>query len=167
MVPFLTVVLFAFLCSNIIFAQQNSRLEIGGSRELNKANNERYILDLINGQRAKYSLGSLRWNSSLSDLARSYSKKMARERFFSHYDNDGKSLAERASEMKITKWRLIGENLFMCEGYDQFAQLAVKGWMKSPGHRQNILENRFNETGIGIAKSRDGTIYITQVFMAK
>lgn len=128
---------------------------------------EKKIFELINKERNKYNLNDLNWNSDLADLARAYSKKMARENFFSHYDENGNSVSERAKAMKISKWKKIGENLFMSQGYEKFSQLAVKGWMRSQMHRQNILEANYNETGIGIAKSRNGTIYVTQVFLQK
>lgn len=126
---------------------------------------EQNIFELVNSEREKRGLDSLEWNSKLADLARAYSQKMARERFFDHFDNQGNSVAERAKARRITKWRQIGENLFMCDGNQKFSQLAVKGWMKSRGHRQNILEENYNQTGIGVARSRDGMIYVTQVFM--
>lgn len=123
---------------------------------------ERKIFDLVNRERSKKGFGNLIWNSKLAELARSYSEKMARERFFSHFERNGIDVAGRA---KNIKWRLIGENLFMGDGYEKIEQIAVKGWMKSPTHRDNILEGKFNETGIGLARSRDGMIYITQVFI--
>lgn len=130
-------------------------------------NEERKIHDLINKERKRYKLDLLAWNSDLGNLARDYSKKMAKENFFSHYERNGKMVADRARAMKIVSWRKIGENLFMCQDCENISQISVKEWMKSPSHRSNILERRFNETGIGIAKSRNGTIYITQVFLQK
>jgi uncharacterized protein YkwD len=134
----------------------------------NLFNDERKIFELINKERQKKSLNSLSWDSKLADLARSYSQKMARESFFDHYDRNGNSLADRAKAMRITGWRLLGENLFMCDDVDEeYSNIAVKGWMKSSGHRQNILERKFNQTGIGVARSRDGMIYVTQVFVQR
>jgi uncharacterized protein YkwD len=47
---------------------------------------------------------------------------------------------------------------------DKIAADAVTGWMKSPGHRRNILEKTYQKTGIGISISKDDKVYITQVF---
>jgi uncharacterized protein YkwD len=110
-------------------------------------------------------LSELFWDENLARLARNYSKEMARESFFSHYDRDGNSVVERAQNSNIRGWNRIGENLFFCEGYDDFDALAVRGWMNSSEHRQNILDGKFTATGIGIAQTRDGRIYITQVFI--
>jgi uncharacterized protein YkwD len=164
---------FGLIVSAIFFSHQATYSQ-NNSREITFANETNFLFDeednifeLINRQRNRKSLSSLVWNDDLADVARNYSRKMARERFFSHYDREGKAVNERVAAMKITRWKVLGENLFMAEGYDEFAQVAVKGWMESKYHRQNILDGRFNQTGIGAAKSRDGTVYITQVFMGK
>jgi uncharacterized protein YkwD len=131
----------------------------------NLSSDEYAIHDLINNERRKKGLSELFWDENLARLARNYSKEMARESFFSHYDRDGNSVVERAQNSNIRGWNRIGENLFFCEGYDDFDALAVRGWMNSPEHRQNILDGKFTATGIGIAQTRDGRIYITQVFI--
>jgi uncharacterized protein YkwD len=143
-----------------------ARVTAGAAPEGNSFDNEeRKIFELINKERRKYDLHPLDWSSELADLARSYSKQMARENFFSHYDPRGNSVAERAKAMKIKRWHKIGENLFMCDGYEKFTNLAIKGWMNSPSHRENILEIDYNATGIGVARSSNGAIFVTQVFL--
>jgi uncharacterized protein YkwD len=128
---------------------------------------EREIFDLINRERSRKGLGELNWDSDLSRLARAYSQKMARENFFSHYDGDGKAVDDRAKDMRLKSWRKIGENLFFCEGYDNPNAMAVSGWMKSPTHRDNILDPDYTDSGIGIAVTNGGRIYITQVFITR
>ncbi|MGI8494448.1 MAG: CAP domain-containing protein [Pyrinomonadaceae bacterium] len=39
--------------------------------------------------------------------------------------------------------------------------------MLSPSHKENILDKRWKETGIGIAIASDGTYFFTQVFILK
>lgn len=128
---------------------------------------EREIFELINQERSKKGLGDLVWDSNLSRLARDYSAKMARENFFSHQDRSGESVDGRAKNMRIKNWSKIGENLFFCEGYDNPNLMAVRGWMKSPSHRDNILDPDYNVSGIGIAESENGRIYFTQVFIER
>jgi uncharacterized protein YkwD len=128
---------------------------------------ERRILDLINRERAKKGLSSLEWNSDLARLARNYSQQMAQENFFSHYDRDGFSVFERIKSTKINDWNKLGENLFECTGTREFISLSVEKWMQSPGHRRNILDSEFNTSGIGVAMTRDGKIYVTQVFLRR
>jgi uncharacterized protein YkwD len=131
----------------------------------NLSSDENEIYNLINDERRKKGLGELGWDNNLAQMARSYSKKMAKESFFSHYDSDGNTVVDRVQDSNIRGWRKIGENLFFCEGYNDFDLLAVRGWMNSPEHRQNILDRQFTTTGIGVAQARNGQIYITQVFI--
>lgn len=140
---------------------------VSSSSAANLDSDEREIFDLINAERRKKGLGELTWDASLSRLARAYSEKMARENFFSHYDGNGEAVDDRARAMRIKNWSKIGENLFFCEGYDNPNATAVRGWMKSPTHRKNILDPDYNVSGIGIAQTESGKIYVTQVFLER
>lgn len=122
------------------------------------------IFQLINRERSSYRLANLLWDDDLADVAENYSKQMARGNFFSHYDRKGLTVVDRAERSGIVRYRKIGENLFYCQNCPDFTFDAVKGWMKSPSHRRSIVDN-FNATGIGIAKSKNGEIYITQIFL--
>lgn len=137
--------------------QQQTRGNLGGD--------EFQIHYLVNNERRKKGLSDLYWDNGLASLARAYSRQMARESFFSHFDRNGKSVVDRARQSNITGWSKIAENLFFCEGIDTVDSTAVRGWMNSSGHRRNILDREFNETGIGVAQTRDGRTYITQVFI--
>ncbi|MCD9189616.1 MAG: CAP domain-containing protein [Pyrinomonadaceae bacterium] len=125
------------------------------------------IFELVNRERRKKGLSNLYWDDDLSKMARNYSKKMARGNFFSHYDEDGESVIERAAKSRVSGWRKIGENLFYCEGMDNYQSVAVKGWLRSASHRQNMLDRSWTDSGIGIAKSRNGRVYVTQVFIKR
>lgn len=151
---------FAFLCpillSQVVTAQRNFYSS--------DYQNESQIFSLINRERTKYGLGQLGWNPGLADLARRYSEKMAREQLFEHIDSDGNDVVARARKGHIRGWSKIGENLFMCSPTDEYTSLSIRGWMRSPSHRENILDPEWRDTGIGIARSRNGDIYITEVF---
>jgi len=176
-VKFSRIALFAFLGVFLLAAVSVSaqRVRIGKSatgvvssnRESrgNLANDEFQIHYLINNERRRKGLGDLYWDDDLAQLARAYSRQMARESFFSHFDRSGNSVVERAQNSDIRGWSKIGENLFFCEGYDDFDALAVRGWMNSSEHRRNVLDRQYTTTGIGIAQTRGGEIYITQVFV--
>ncbi len=167
--------LFAALFTSIIFLSgnvfaidniDNSLFYSGSSAaSFSRSVGERKILDLVNEEREKRRMPILKWDSRLANLARSYSSKMARENFFGHKDSNGSTLIQRAKEFNITDWSGIGENLYYCKGFDDPTEPAFAGWMKSAGHRSNMLNNSWKTTGIGIARSSDGKIYVTQVFM--
>jgi len=47
---------------------------------------------------------------------------------------------------------------------EELSESIVDGWMDSPGHRENILTPNFDREGVGIVKTGDSKIYITQNF---
>jgi uncharacterized protein YkwD len=125
------------------------------------------IFALVNGERQKNNLNALVWDNQLAEIARDYSKRMAEENFFDHFDPQGADVVVRAKKAKLKHWSKIGENLFSIEGMKNFDAFAVKNWMESPTHRQNILDKDFNTAGIGIVESGNGEIFITQVFIKR
>lgn len=131
----------------------------------NFGNEEFEIFELVNNRRQKSRLGQLEWDSDLAKMARRYSEEMARGNFFSHYDKRGRSVSDRAEISGIRGIRGIGENLFFCNGIDDFSGVALKSWLNSSGHRKNMLNPEWTATGIGIASDRSGKIYVTQVFI--
>ena len=120
------------------------------------------VFELVNRERSRARLRPLVWDDRLAEVARNYSRRMAREGFFDHYDPNGKTVMDRASRLK--NWSDIGENLFVCDETPDYARTAITGWMKSPTHRTNLLDRSWTATGIGIATARDGSIFVTQVF---
>lgn len=128
---------------------------------------EREIFRLVNAERARKRLGPMEWSDRLANMARAYSKQMSKGNFFSHYDAEGKSVTDRAYSRRIFDWKKIGENLFYSRGVEDYTGFAVKGWMKSPSHRANILDPVWTETGIGAYEGDDGKVYVTQIFVRR
>ena len=160
---------FCFLLNQNALAQRTksvtARVGTKSNATRNFAGDEYQIFSLVNNERRRKRLTDLVWDDQLARLARRYSEQMARGNFFSHYDQNGDSVVERARNARLKGWSKIGENLFFCEGLDDFNAFAVRGWMQSPSHRRNILDGAWTKTGIGVASTRDGRVYITQVFM--
>lgn len=125
---------------------------------------EREILNGVNAQRTRNGLEPLASDSELTRLAREYSRRMAREDFFSHTAPNGDTLIDRVKEADF-RYSLIGENLFKSVNVPtaRFPKVAVQGWLDSPGHRKNMLRDGFTETGVGVWKDGD-TLYATQLF---
>ncbi|MEP7214499.1 MAG: CAP domain-containing protein [Acidobacteriota bacterium] len=128
---------------------------------------ERRIFGMLNEVRAENGLSPLIWDDQVAELARVHSQSMADYKFFSHKDMDGMTVDGRAESYGLTGWRGIGENIATMRGQSDPAAIAVKTWMQSPGHRQNILGGRWNDSAVGIAVANDGTYYFTQVFMLR
>jgi uncharacterized protein YkwD len=125
------------------------------------------IFELVNRERRRRAAGALKWNDQLANVARNYSRQMARENFFGHSDRRGRSLHDRLDAANIDDWAGIGENLFFCKGYDDYAALSIRGWLESSSHRRNMLNPTFTETGIGVATAGDGRVYVTQIFLKR
>lgn len=61
---------------------------------------------------------------------------------------------------QVRHWRALGENVG-CGGGEDAIQRAFMG---STEHRSNILSRTFTQVGIGTARSRDGRLYVDEVF---
>jgi uncharacterized protein YkwD len=121
---------------------------------------EAEIANLVNEERAKAGLASLRINTDLMGLARERSQDMVTRGYFSHYDPDtGEAIAHRWSAAEnISQFSLrfdvVPPNL---------AQRIVGSWMESDGHRANILKSEAQRTGVGVA-ANETQIVVTQLF---
>jgi uncharacterized protein YkwD len=128
---------------------------------------EKQAFDLINKKRSEAGLEPLVWNDELAELARLHSQDMADQKYFSHRGSDGSMVDDRADKLGIKNWSAIGENIAFERGFDDAANFAVERWMESPTHKQNLLDKRWKETGMGVAILPDGTFYFTQVFLLR
>jgi len=127
---------------------------------------ETEIMGLVNQQRARGGLPPLKFSPRLAVIARGHSYDMAMRHYLAHNSPDGVAPAERISGVGIG-YKAVGENIYMDDLADS-ADLpgrAMKGWLKSPAHLANIISGTFTETGVGIAQSADGAIYVTQDFI--
>ncbi len=111
-------------------------------------------LCLLNEERADRGQRPLRQHKKLNKAAKAYSKQMVKRRFFAHVSPSGSTLTSRVKGVRYTKgaraWS-IGENIAYGTGGKATPASIVDGWMKSPGHKANILNGQFREIGIGIA----------------
>ena len=128
---------------------------------------ERRTFDLINAERQRRGRRPLVWDGSLTRVARYHSQNMAREGFFNHVDRDGLDLSGRAELLDVRGWKALGENIAYNQGYPDPSAFAVERWMISDKHRENILNGEFTHAGLGIARSSDGRVFFTQVFMKR
>ena len=110
------------------------------------ASSEEAILAAMNRERTARGLGTLRLNDKLSRAANDRIGDMFAKNYFAHVSPDGIQPFVWVSKRGY-RYRLIGENLAV--GFRGTA--VVDGWMRSPGHRENILQRGFDEVGIAIA----------------
>lgn len=128
---------------------------------------ERQAFDILNQKRKENGLAPIEWNEDMAKVARLHSENMAKFKFFSHAGQDGLMVNDRADSLGFYKWKAIGENIAYNRGYANPAEFAAERWMLSPTHKDNILNKRWQVTGVGLAIADDGTYYFTQVFLQK
>lgn len=114
----------------------------------------RATLCLLNRERARHGLGRLRSNGRLRAAALRHSGHMARANFFDHTSPSGSSMTDRvrrAGYLRGSGGWALGENIAWGAGSLATPRAIVRAWMRSPGHRANILTPRFREIGVGVA----------------
>jgi uncharacterized protein YkwD len=123
---------------------------------------ERSVFQKINQYRQQKGLSSLSMNSTITQQARQHSQSMANSRVLSHNGFSGRVQTIRGS----IPLRAAAENVAFNRGFSDPVSQAVDGWIKSPGHLQNIMGN-FNLTGVGVARNNQGEFYFTQIFIRR
>ncbi len=120
------------------------------------------VIDLTNAQRVQAGLAPLAISVPLTEAADIQSGNMARLGIMSHTlpGTDQPNLMDRAAAVGYD-YSTLGENIAF--NYPD-ADSVVAGWMASPGHRANILNASFTETGVSIAYDAQGEPYYTQEF---
>ncbi|MFE7134819.1 CAP domain-containing protein [Streptomyces sp. NPDC057638] len=106
---------------------------------------EAQVLALVNEERSKVGCSPVRFDSALATLAGDFSADMAQRGFFSHTDPDGRTPWDRAKRAGITY--MGGENIARGQA-DPGA--VMNAWMKSEGHRANILNCEYKKLGVGV-----------------
>ena len=141
-------------------ANQNNNTSTTTSTSMN--NDEKEVFDLINKQRAQNGLSPLKENSELQRVARIKAQDMVNNNYFSHTSPIYGSPFDMMKSFKIS-YNTAGENI----AGNSSNSSAVTAWMNSSGHRANILNSSFNQTGIGVVTgSKYGKIYV-QMFIGK
>lgn len=122
---------------------------------------EQKVIDLVNRQRAQNGLSTLKANWEVGRVARYKSQDMINKHYFDHQSPTYGSPFNMMENFGI-KFNAAGENI----AYGQRTpQDVMNDWMNSPGHRSNILNPTYNQIGVGVAKSANGTYYWTQMFI--
>lgn len=116
------------------------------------------VAELVNEIREENGLQKLILNSELSDVARLKSQDMLENNYFSHTSPTYGSPYDMMTQYGI-KYTFAGENLARGQ---KTPEQVVNAWMNSPGHRKNILSERYTQIGVGYVANGD---YWTQHFI--
>jgi uncharacterized protein YkwD len=128
------------------------------------------IIRLTNEQRRKAKLEPLKISPALTFLARKQSEHMCIYTYRS-LDHESKLFPEGwrkfSDRMKAVRISSAGENIAYstsARNPERWADFIVNGWMRSPNHRKNILNRRFNYLGVAVWECSGNITYATQVF---
>ena len=135
------------------------------AHSLSPAQAEAQLLTQLDRDRTANGLPVLVHDPRLADIARRYSGEMAETGEVAHFSRRTGSVVDRVTAAKIAPSpRIIAENV----GSAQSAADAERGFMASPGHRDNILNRAITHVGVGVAVGREESgsvpLYFTQVF---
>jgi uncharacterized protein YkwD len=111
------------------------------------------VLCLIDQQRASAGLGGLRENADLEAAATAHSADMVASNYFDHLPPTGVSLVDQvlgSGYATVGTLLGLGENIATGVGSQSTPATTVAVWMASPGHRDNVLNPGFTDTGIGV-----------------
>lgn len=133
-------------------------------------------LCLVNRERAGQGERHLVFDMRLQQAAQTHTDSMA---FGNYFEHDGPRGDTPLSRMRAAGYMYssqknpfeVGENIGWGALWEGTPRAVVAAWMVSPGHRANILDAHFRDTGIGVsphpptslARGQVGAIY-TQDF---
>ncbi len=127
--------------------QQNAGRVVPGAGE--------QLMALANQARAEAGAGKLQWDDSLAAAARDHCLRMAAEGPIAHRYGGEDDLSTRAGRAGA-HFDLIEENVAVGATPTEIHE----AWMKSPGHRANLLNRDVNRVGIAVVAVR-GVLYAT------
>ncbi len=116
---------------------------------------DRRVVTLVNAARAKAGRAPLAVSRCADRYAEQWSAHLTRGGQFAHRSDLG-------AVMRSCAGRSVGENI----AYGNLtADQMMALWMRSPGHRANILNARFTHIGVGTSTTGAGRTYGTQNFL--
>jgi len=132
---------------------------------------ESATLRRVNKERVARGLRPLKPVADMQAIARAHSLDMSVRGYFAHNDPDGVTPMQRAARAGV-RWAFFGENIATTSkragrSDEELASWAVDDWMKSEGHRKNILDPEYTETGLGVYEAENGEILFTQDFLRR
>ena len=109
---------------------------------------ERDIFNSVNREREERGLSILKWDEALARAARKHAELMADENVLLHQLPGELTLITRAQDAGAS-FSHITENIGRAVDASQFHD----GWMHSPGHRANILDEGIDSIGIAVVEA--------------
>ena len=125
---------------------------------------ESALHEAVNGFRREQHLIPLERRVDLDAVARGHSADMAARGFFAHETPEGLDWVDRLERAGVSGFALAGENVGQTSRAHPNTEI-LEGWKHSPVHRENLTARPYNATGLGIARSPDGRLFYTQLYV--
>ena len=152
----LLLAIFLLLCASRSFGvQPDSLLRVPAQQQ-----EIRQMLSYINQLRTQHGLSSLTVDARLCQAARQHAEEMAQYNYFSHRGRRRFLFASgpgTRANANGYQWKAITEN--MCAGHRN-AQAAFQSWELSPEHYRNLVDPRYLDAVIGVARSPTKTYWV-------
>ena len=120
------------------------------------------VLSLINEERKAQGITPLQIDDLLNSTAQAKATDMVKNNYFSHESPTYGSPFEMMQNAGIT-YRTAGENI----AGNPSVENAIKSWLASESHKQNLLSNAYNYIGIGIEESPAYGYVIVAMFIGR
>jgi uncharacterized protein YkwD len=114
--------------------------------------------------RAVHGAQATLWDEGLARAARQHAAELAARNVLDHQglDPERRTVADRLARVG-SPYATHAENLAAVPPGLDAVRETVDGWLRSPGHRANLLAPDFDRVGYGTALRADGTVFVTQV----
>ncbi len=119
---------------------------------------ESEVLRLTNNEREKMGLKPLEWDETLAYAARYHAKDMSVDDYFDHDSHDRKGRALRKSCSIFERIKAFVSYPYLAENISAgrtIPEEVVEAWMKSTGHKKNILDKNMTRLGVGYYYNED------------
>lgn len=123
------------------------------------------MLELVNKERVKVGVAPLKIDERLNASAQEKADDMQKRDYYGHESPDGIEGFSLVFRHMPGKCRYASENLATLLVPISNSRKAIDGWMSSTkGHREAILDKKYDLVGFGIAKDKHGNSLVVQHF---
>lgn len=130
--------------------------------DFNLTDDEKELLSLINAERNKNNLSNLEIDEALQNVARLKAQDLVQNNYFSHvsptYGTPFDMLKNNGVSYKTASENIAGNSSISA---------AVTSWLNSDSHKENILSNDYNYTGIAVVDSIAYGKIIVELFVGR
>ena len=123
---------------------------------------EQEFLNKINEIRIKNNLPELKIDDNVENVARLKAQDLEENNYFSHTSNKYGTPFEMLTTSGVN-YKTASENIAGNSSIDG----AINSWMNSDSHKNNILSNNFNYTGVAVVHSNTYGKILVQLFIGQ